>query len=481
MHYLLLLLLLSIRFSSAAQLPAELPNALVYGEVKGDNSGLIQLRIDKGFIDNTVVEYSALLEEGRFGIPCRIEVPQLVEIVYDHKQFSFFLEAGDSLKLNLDALDFPKKVGFEGRGAKKNRFLLGFRQDFPDPRNEFQMRYYKKGIFYYRIHQQLDSLMRVLDGEQYVQYQRRQRLKKEGSLSLVQQRDSSALTEAFLAFMDAEIYYDFYYKLLAYSHLYKGRHRLSDEFMYFMDSIPRQNHQAVGNAKYRLFISASINYWQQQHFQEGDPYHQQYYYAKGHLDSLTRYFTMANLVARAFRRGEVESMLPLYEDFLRNNPYVELDKLVVDAYLKADQFAAGKPAPNFSLLDTAGREVRLSDLRGKIVYLDFWASWCRPCMKKLDALKHFSQQFDSEEVVFVHISLDEDQERWKAKVAREGYTGVHLRTAGGSNSVVAQAYGVYSVPEYFLIDAHGRFASTPPVSDLNTLYMSLETLLAGEE
>lgn len=477
MRYIRLLFLFFIPLTLSAQLPAELPNALIYGEVKGDNIGLIQLRIDKSFIDNTVVEYAALLEEGRFGIPCRVEVPQLVEIVYDHKQFSFFLEAGDSLKLILDAQDFPQNIAFEGRGAKKNRFLHQFRQDFPDPHNEFQMRYYKKGILYYRIHGQLDSLMRALPGDEYVKYQRRQRLQKEGSLSFIQQRDSTALTEAFLAFMDAEIYYDFYYKLLAYGHLYKGRHRLSDKFMYFMDSIPRQNHQAVGNAKYRLFIAASINYWQQHHFKEGDPYHQQYYYAKGHLDSLTRYFTMANLVARAFRRGEVKSMLPIYEDFLRNNPYVELDKLVVDAYLKADQFAAGKLAPNFSLLDTAGRELRLSDLRGKIIYLDFWASWCRPCMKKLKELKTFSKEFDSSKVAFVHISLDEDRERWKEKVAAEGYTGIHLRTLGGSNSAVAVAYGVYSVPEYFIIDAQGRFAATPPVSDLNTLYMSLETLL----
>lgn len=435
------------------------------------------MRIDKGFIDNTVVEHSAVLQEGRFGIPCRMEVPQLVEIIYDHKSFSFFLEAGDSLGLVLDAADFPKRVQFKGGGAEKNRFLSQFRSSFPDPLDEFQMRYYKKGIFYYRIHYQLDSLMRALDGEEYVQYQRRQRLQKEGLLNFARQRDSASLSPDFLAFMDAEIYYDFYYKLLAYGHLYKGRHRLNDEFMYFMDSIPRQNHRAVGNAKYRLFITASINYWQQQHFEEGDPYHQQYYYAKGHLDSLTRYFTMANLVARAFRRGEVRSMLPIYEDFLRNNPYMELDKLVVDAYLKADQFAAGKLAPNFSLLDTAGRELRLSDLRGKVVYLDFWASWCRPCMKKLEELKQFSQLFDSTKVAFVHISLDEDAALWKAKVAKEGYTGLHLRTEGSSQSVVAKAYGVYSVPEYFLIDAQGRFAATPPVSDLNTLHMSLESLL----
>lgn len=95
--------------------------------------------------------------------------------------------------------------------------------------------------------------------------------------------------------------------------------------------------------------------------------------------------------------------------------------LVASSFLVSIVLAkpAGAPiAPSFELETLDGKVVRLSDLRGKVVLLDFWATWCTPCLKAAPAIKALQDRFTSSGLVVLGVSLDEDLAKLKAFVAR---------------------------------------------------------------
>ena len=115
-----------------------------------------------------------------------------------------------------------------------------------------------------------------------------------------------------------------------------------------------------------------------------------------------------------------------------------------------------KPAPEFALQDNSGKTVSLKDYRGKVVLLDFWATWCHGCKLEIPWFAEFSRKYGDKGVTVVGVSLDSDG--WKVvtpfiKTAHIPYPIV----LGDDN--VAKAYGIENMPDTFLIDRKGRIAA----------------------
>lgn len=137
----------------------------------------------------------------------------------------------------------------------------------------------------------------------------------------------------------------------------------------------------------------------------------------------------------------------------------------------------GSPAKPFQLNDINGNVVRLKDFQGKVVYLDFWASWCGPCIYDMAFLDRIKDKFKSE-VVFIQISLDNEID-WKEALVQYDLSGVNLRV--DENDPVLSNYGVNGIPAYFLIDKKGNFAvskvADPSQEDGQLLINQIEEIL----
>ena len=120
--------------------------------------------------------------------------------------------------------------------------------------------------------------------------------------------------------------------------------------------------------------------------------------------------------------------------------------------------AKGKPAPAFTFMDVNGKKYSLSDFKGKVVYLDIWASWCGPCKQQIPAAKELEERYKGKNVAFVAVSIDQSEEAWKKVLISSTPPGVQLY-AKGDNGVFAQNYGVTSIPRYYLIDKKGNIIS----------------------
>jgi peroxiredoxin len=114
----------------------------------------------------------------------------------------------------------------------------------------------------------------------------------------------------------------------------------------------------------------------------------------------------------------------------------------------------GKPAPSFSAQDLAGKTVRLESLRGKYVLVDFWATWCSPCIAELPRLQDAYRKFHDAGFEIVGVSLDETRSAVVdfVKVRKLPWPEVHNGTAGAD---LVEAFGVNSIPATFLLDPDG--------------------------
>jgi peroxiredoxin len=115
-------------------------------------------------------------------------------------------------------------------------------------------------------------------------------------------------------------------------------------------------------------------------------------------------------------------------------------------------------APNFSLKDSNGKTVQLSDYKGKVVLLNFWATWCGPCKMEIPWFVDFERRYKDQGFSVIGISMDDDG--WNAVKPFVSEVGLNYRILLG-NDTVAQMYGgVESLPTSFIIDRQGRIART---------------------
>ncbi len=141
-------------------------------------------------------------------------------------------------------------------------------------------------------------------------------------------------------------------------------------------------------------------------------------------------------------------------DFQASNPYPEYDTAVKAALDRAMALRPGRPAPDFTLSDQGGQQVSLSQFRGKVVLLDFWASWCGPCIGNLPYIRELKKKTTDLPVVFVNLSLDSSDAAWRKAIDKHGIKGVHVRS-GVWGSGATSAYNVRAIPAYFLVDPQG--------------------------
>ncbi len=116
----------------------------------------------------------------------------------------------------------------------------------------------------------------------------------------------------------------------------------------------------------------------------------------------------------------------------------------------------GAIAPDFTLKTPTGEDLSLSSLRGKVVLIDFWASWCGPCRRENPNVRKLYRRFHYKGFEILGVSLDNDGNRWKGAIQADSLTWPHVSDLRGWQSSAAQLYQVSSIPQTYLIDKDGR-------------------------
>jgi thiol-disulfide isomerase/thioredoxin len=116
-----------------------------------------------------------------------------------------------------------------------------------------------------------------------------------------------------------------------------------------------------------------------------------------------------------------------------------------------------------SLITYEGEEIKLQQIldkhKGKIVLIDFWASWCKDCIQGIDGIKKLQKQYKDNEVVFLFLSLDREQDKWKNAISHYDLKGDHYFIKGGwKNCVICKDIELDWIPRYMVVDKKGEIS-----------------------
>ncbi|MEO5685104.1 MAG: TlpA disulfide reductase family protein [Chitinophagaceae bacterium] len=141
-----------------------------------------------------------------------------------------------------------------------------------------------------------------------------------------------------------------------------------------------------------------------------------------------------------------------------------MKKLLFLTMMLISLFAAAQPkigslSPEIALKDIKGNTVNLSSLKGKVVLIDFWASWCGPCRKANKHLVKIYPSLKAKGFEIYSISIDDDLADWKKAIAADKITWLQVNENGGWNAPVANQWKIEQIPTSYLLDKEGKIIS----------------------
>ena len=177
------------------------------------------------------------------------------------------------------------------------------------------------------------------------------------------------------------------------------------------------------------------------------------------------------------KRGDIGNTATRYaEAFFKNMNFSNPERWLMlkkDDYLKnwvnnikesalsLEKTAIGALAPDFTINDVNGKPFTLSSLRGSVVLIDFWASWCMPCRKENPLIVELYKEYKPKGLEIIGISLDDTtrsvsaKEDWLKAINQDGLKWLQLSELQGFESPICKEYGIESIPSTFLIDENG--------------------------
>ncbi len=149
---------------------------------------------------------------------------------------------------------------------------------------------------------------------------------------------------------------------------------------------------------------------------------------------------------------ELDSMLNLIDTTLSNSVYYKLlDEKVKTLY----NVTVGKKAPDFTLNDTTGNPVSLSQFQGKYLLIDFWAAWCRPCRAENPNNVKLYDKYKDKGFEILGVSFDNNRDAWVKAINQDGLKWTQVSDLKGWNSAAGKLYAVSAIPHTVLLDKDG--------------------------
>ncbi|MGB8475954.1 MAG: redoxin domain-containing protein [Candidatus Acidiferrum sp.] len=196
-------------------------------------------------------------------------------------------------------------------------------------------------------------------------------------------------------------------------------------------------------------------------FEEGLDKHKDQLFSESHGEFTKALTAASNFPDALFLDGKALAHLKQddaakaqFEKYVKIDVSDSLHRRRALRYINDPELARARMAPAFSVTTLSGKQLSLDDMAGKVVLIDFWATWCQPCREALPHMQKIIKKFQGQPLVVLSVSLDSDEQKWKDFIAKNDMTWFHYRD-GGFTGPISNLFGVRAIPQTFTIDADG--------------------------
>ncbi|MBS7563172.1 AhpC/TSA family protein [Mucilaginibacter sp. Bleaf8] len=168
--------------------------------------------------------------------------------------------------------------------------------------------------------------------------------------------------------------------------------------------------------------------------------------------SLAAFYAAMSLDQREYEQQLVTYANEIKNDFKDNTSVQRFVKQME----KVKPISVGHAAPDFTIGSLDGKQIKLSDYKGKYVMLDFWASWCVPCRNENPNVVRLYNQYKDKGLNILGISLDEDKAKWQSAIAADNLTWQHASDLKNFDGPTERLFQIEAIPSNFIIDPQGK-------------------------
>lgn len=447
--------------------------AVVSGSLTNGSDATLIFTLDTPYPDTAAYRQTVQSHSGKFEWKTDLEKGNLVTVQFDNSVFQLFIEPGDALQADINSETTPASISFSGKGAENNRFLFDFNTQF---QKDFNTDAQTAAIAAAGSIDEFESSI-------FDQRMKQMRFMKEHTAKI-------KVTTAFSDFISDQVAFNYFAQLLLFSKVKSAdptgmkMTALPSIVMSEMQSASLADERNMNSPAYRSFLLNYVRYETAEGFNflkfldYADMLEREYNYALRYLSGEPFKFFIAHELYNNCGKTESATVKKLYQALTQSDPqgsYVKPVYARCEAEINAKEVKkekveepkekgaktseAAKKAQPFTLIDLKGNKVYLEDFKGKVVYVDFWASWCGPCRQQFPFAKELHHKLTAEQkkqIVFLYISIDDTEEKWKNAIEQNQIEGFHTNSPGGWGSSVTKHFGVNSIPRYMLIDKKGN-------------------------
>ena len=432
-------------FFACSEKPEIIDNSItIAGKLENSESPIISVSHDYEEIAQDSVK-----SDGSFVLAFDYEETGIYSVLNGDLRFSLYLNPGDSIFITGDSKEFEQTFTASGDMAQENVYLN------------------KKDYFLYESGLYDPYVFMALKKDVYFS-------KKDSIISIAKTfceelKSKEGIDTAFLSREESS----FYYQDIFLDQLYPMYHALAnkipqdsvdfpiEEIRKKVETLPMDNPELLRVEFYVYMTYRRIESLANE-IMEADSSITAIEMAEWiAIDSLIKVPEIGDFFKYGFIKRSMEYRGPLqleevYNKFMSENSNAKYAKRLEKVKAKWDPISPGKSVPDFTFTDIKGDSVKLSDLKGNLVYIDIWATWCGPCIAEHPYLDAVREEYKEKPISFLTVSIDDTREPWEKMVKNKKMDGLQWFAANAWKSELTQFFLVNSIPRFILLDKEGK-------------------------